>query len=180
MSSKQSYRLINPIIEGSVDTVVKAKNSFSAGKKIYNVISGYFTNHVKDFNMTIQNIDTKALSHFNVNEKMSDDSKVDYDLVKLEGELPKDVEKKLLETVDKQMGGRRNRDDSSDSDSSSSDEEYSSMIYVQPITRFIYYNLPYYKFKTIGLSRYDSARLFMPMFSLPVNPIFEIVLDIYS
>ncbi len=32
-SQKHTYRLINPLIEGSVNTVVKARNSFSVEKK---------------------------------------------------------------------------------------------------------------------------------------------------
>jgi hypothetical protein len=188
-SSKNTYRLINPYIEGSVDTTVKAKNSFSAGKKIYNNISDYFTNHVEDFNMTIQNLETKGLTHFRINEKKTNGNAVDFNLVKLEGDLPAATEKKLINVVDgldKQTGGRKHHhhhrdDDSSESSSSSSSEDnYFRIPVVQPISKFVYFNLPYYKFNLVGLSPLDKARLFMPIFSLPINPTYEIVLDIFQ
>lgn len=184
MSTKNAYRLINPYIEGSVDTMVRARNTFSAGKKLYGNISKFFTNHVEDFNMTIQNIETKELAHFRINEKRGKENVIDFNMVKLDESLPSRVEKELInsiEKIEKQSGGKKHHhhhDDSSESSSScSSDSFFRTTSYVQPITRFVYFNLPYYKI--VGLSPYDVNRLFLPVFSWPLSPVMEIRLDLY-
>lgn len=142
MSRKNAYRLLNPYIEGSIDTVVRAKNSFNAGKKLYNTISNFFTNHVEDFYMTVQNVETKELSHFRINENRTNNGTVDYDLVKLEEKFSPELEKKLVNNVDqivKQSGGKHrynDDDDESSSDSSSSDDLFDDYP-LQPILCFI-------------------------------------------
>ena len=191
MSSKNTYRLINPYVEGSIDTVINSKNSSGAGRKLYKIISNQFSNHVDDFYMTIQNAETKELSHFKIGEKR-DGSTIDYNLIKLDENFKPEIEKKLVASVDKlnkQSGGRhhrkhRLRDDddssSSESDSDSDLENVNNYGYpILPITRFVYFYLPYYKLNTVGLSPLDASRIFMPMFSLPVNPSLEIRFDIY-
>ena len=180
MDTKNAYRLINPYIEGSLDTVTRASNSFSAGKKLYNTISKFFTNHVDNFYMTLQNVETKELSHFKIDEKRGNNSTVDYNLIKLDNAFSDDLEKKIINNVDKlekQSGGRHRHHDDSPSESSE-DSDYFKYP-VQPINRFVYFYLPYYKLNVVGLSPIDSSRLFMPMFSLPVNPSLEIRFDLY-
>mgnify|MGYP001193881861 CR=1 FL=1 len=49
-----SYRLINPHIEGDMKTKVKAKNSVEAAKIIYINLSEHFNNNLPKFNFTIQ------------------------------------------------------------------------------------------------------------------------------
>ena len=49
-----SYRLINPHIEGDMRTKVKAKNSVEAAKIIYTNLSEHFNNNLPKFNFTIQ------------------------------------------------------------------------------------------------------------------------------
>ena len=182
MSTKNAYRLINPYIEGSIDTVVKASNSFSGGKKLYNTISNFFTNHVEDFYMTIQNVETKDLTHFRIGEKRGNNDIVDFNVARLDEKFSPDLEKKLIanvEKLEKQSGGKHHHhDDDSTTESSSDDFDY-YRIPVQPISRFTYFYLPYYKLNIIGLSPFDSSRIFMPMFSLPINPTMEIRFDLY-
>jgi len=189
MSNKNAYRLINPYIEGSLETVVRARNSFSAGKKIYNNLSTHFTNHVKDFYMTIQNVETKDLTNFRIDEKRGKNNIVDFNLVKLDNSLPAEMENKLIghiEKLEKQSGGKRrhHKKDDSTSDSCSSTLSESDYNYykipLQPITKFIYYWLPYYKLNLTNLSPIDINRLFLPMFSLPINPTLELRFDIYK
>ena len=189
MSSKNAYRLINPYIEGSFDTVVKARNSFSAGKKLYKNISTYFTNPVDNFYMTIQDLDTKKLSHFKINENRKDKTLVDFNLTKLDGDFSQTLNEKLVRNVDelgKQAGGKHKRhhhDDDDDDDSSSSSSDFSSTesLYFpnQPINRFVYFYLPYYKLNVVGLSPLDINRLYLPMFNLPINPSLEVRVDLY-
>ena len=187
MSSKNTYRLINPYIEGSIDTNVRSSNSFNAGKKLYKSISNFFSNHVDDFYMTIQNITSKELSHFKIGEKRGEGGTVDFNLIKMDDNFSPEIEKKLVTSVDKlnkQSGGRRHKhhyrnDDDSTSDSTSSDDSDFFRYPVQPISRFTYFYLPYYKLNVVGLSPLDASRIFMPMFSLPINPSLEIRFDLY-
>jgi len=187
MSEKNAYRLINPYIEGSVETVVRAKNSFNAGKKLYNTISQYFTNSVDNFFMTVQNVETGDQTHFKVNESMQREGNVDFNLTKLEGKFPPEIEEKLLVNVEKlrkQAGGkhhRHRRDDSSSSSSSdsSSDDDDFFRYQRQPINRVVYWYMPYYQLKVVGLNPIDASRIFLPMFSLPINPTMEIRFDLY-
>lgn len=184
MSTKNAYQLINPYIEGSLNTVVRASNSFNAGKKLYNNISTYFTNQVDDFYMTVQNVETKDLTHFKIGERRGENGTVDFDLVKLDDTFNPDIDKKLITAVEKlrkQSGGKHRYDDSSSSESSSDLDDYDYFRYaVQPINKFTYFYLPYYKLNMVGLSALDRSRIFMPMFSLPINPSLEIRFDIYK
>lgn len=183
MPEKNAYRLLNPYIEGTIDTVVRAKNSFNAGKKLYNNISTYFTNHLEDFYMTIQNMETKELTHFRISEKRSDNGMVDFNLVRLENNFNPELEKKLINSVEnltKQSGGKHKYDDEDDDESeTTTDDDYYLKIPITPIRRFIYFYLPYYKLNFIGLSALDRSRFYVPMFSLPINPSLEIRMDLY-
>lgn len=183
MSSKNAYRLINPYIEGSMETMVRASNSFSAGKKLYNTISKYFTNHVNNFYMTLQNVETKELSHFKIDEKLANNGTVDYNLVKIEDNFNPDIENKLVGTVEKiekQTGGFLDDDDDDSPSDSPSDNGYYLRLPPQPITRFVYFYLPYYKLNVVGVTPLEQTRLFMPMFGLPINPTLEIRFDVYK
>lgn len=183
MSTKNAYRLINPYIEGSLDTIVKASNSFRAGKKMYNNISKFFTNHVNDFYMTIQNLDSKDLTHFKIEEKRNGNDTVDFSLMKLEGNFDPEFEKKLInniEKISKQDGGNHSySNDDSTSDSSSSESDYYRNI-SQPISRFVYFYLPYYQLNLVGLTTTDIYSIFLPTFNLPINPSLEIRFDLYK
>ena len=187
MSESYMYRVVNPYIEGSLEKVYRASNSFKAGKKAYKEISKYFTNSVSSFNMALQNVETKELSHFQITEKRNDDNEVDFDMVQLEaGALPEAVSKKLVESVarmEKQAGGRKHRHHDSDSDSSDSSDSDSESDYYRrkstllPITNFVYYYLPYVKYQNISPNDY---KLFMPTFTWPISPSVEIRLDLYK
>ena len=183
MSSKNAYRLINPYIEGTMDTTVRASNSFSAGKKIYNTLSKYFTNHVNNFYMTVQNIETKELSHFKIDEKMGGNGTVDYNLVKIEDSFSPEVDKKLIGTVEKiekQTGGGFFDDIDDSPTESSTENDYFLRMPQQPITRFVYFHLPYYRLKYVTVPVIEQTRLFMPMFGLPINPTMEIRFDVFK
>ena len=174
------YKLINPQIDGSMDTTVKGRNSFSAAKKIYNNLSQYFTNHLDNFYITLQNLDTHELSNFKIQEKRKDNDNVNYDLIKLNDSFPSDLNDKIIDVVNsKQTGGKHKHKSSSSSSSSSSSDSYFDYP-IQPITRFTYFYLPYYTIDVIGLSPLDQARLFFPNFNLPINPTIEVRFDLYK
>ena len=178
-----TYRLINPYIEGTLSTVINSKSSFRAGRDLYKRISKHFTNHVENFHMTIQNVETKKLSHFRITEKKKNNS-VDFNVVKLSDSLPANTEDKLVSAIDdfeKQTGGKKKKKDGESEDSSDSSTESTSYIQfpLYPINRFVYFNLPYYKLNIVNMSPLDYTRLFVPMFSLPINPTLEIRMDFY-
>jgi hypothetical protein len=49
-----TYKLINPHIEGDLVTKIKAKNSVEAAKTLYTNLSEHFNNNLPSFNFTIQ------------------------------------------------------------------------------------------------------------------------------
>src|SRR5580704_6704263 len=96
-NNKNKYHLINPYIEGSINTIVDAKNAFNAGKKIYGKMSEHFTNHVENFNMSIMNVETNELTHFNIQEKcMNGGNAIDFFVNMLPNNLPKKTEHDLI------------------------------------------------------------------------------------
>ncbi|CAH6420681.1 Hypothetical protein MVR_LOCUS196 [uncultured virus] len=199
MTSKNTYRLINPLIEGSESTVKKASNSFNVAKKFYKSLSSYFTNRVDQFHMTVKNLQTGGQTHYLVSEdSMKQDGSVGFSMTQLPGKLSTTAEDYLNDQVNEfdrkkskvQEGGKRRRrrdDDDDDSDSSDSDSDSDSdfeyiMLPPQPITRFVYFNMPYYKIYGVSpldaLRIVDGSRIYTPTFSLPVNPSIEIRLTI--
>lgn len=188
MSAKNTYRLINPYIEGSIKTVMKASNSFSAAKKMYKTLSEFFTNPVDTMFMVVQNLENNALTTVKVSEIRDNGSNngIEYKMVKIDDGLPKEVTAKLLTSFDelsKQTGGKHHKYKFDDSSSSSSDfsslsDSDSDDTYIPPISRYVYYYLPYQQIKAYGITTLDSMRLYTPTFSLPVNPSIEIRLDL--
>lgn len=185
MSSKNAYRLINPSITGSQNKIIHSKNPYNAGKKFYNELSEHFTNHMENFYMTVMNVETGKLSHYRIKEKRNGDT-IDFFMTILPENLPSSVEKKLVEEsmkIEKQEGGRHHHrsDDSpssSSSDSSSSDStsmEYHNML---PITRFVYFNLPYYKL--LNVDQVCCNKIYLPVFTLPLSPTVEVSFDVYK
>ena len=206
MTSKNTYRLANPVIDGTFNSITRGSNSFSAAKKFYKQLSSYFTNRVNKFHMTVMNVQTGGQTHYMVSEdSMKPDGSVGFSMTQLPGKMPVDAEDYLndqLARVDaknakKQTGGKRrrkSRDEDDDSDSSDSDSDSDSEfeyvgypIYPQPITKFLYFDLPYYKL--YGVSPLDAVRIvdprivdpriiYTPTFSLPINPSIEIRLTV--
>lgn len=187
-SNKNVYRLINPYIEGSIPTIVKAKNSFDGGKKIYSSLSKLFTNTVDNFYMTIENTKSKKLTHFKIKEKRGENNIVNFKLSEFTDNFDTQLENKLIKNIKalKQEGGKKRKfkydiSPSSSSSSSSSDSDNDFDQYTtQPITNFIYYYLPYYKLNFIGITPIDTMRFFLPMFNLPINPSVQICFDLYK
>jgi hypothetical protein len=54
------YALVNPIVVGSLDTIVEADNSALAAKEIYNKLSPYFSNAQSSLVFTIQKLGSKG------------------------------------------------------------------------------------------------------------------------
>ena len=76
-----SYVLVNPHIEGSMNKKVKAKNSIEAAKKLYKNLSEHFNNSVPKFFFSIQKGDSGNGKYysFKVKEKRNENT-VDFSL----------------------------------------------------------------------------------------------------
>lgn len=184
MATKNTYQLINPYVEGTVPTVVQARNSFSAGKKLYTSLSNHFTNHLEKFYMTIKNVETNDLTHFKVDEIRNSNGLVNFNLTNLDSNFSDEIEKKISSTINQMSkqsgGGILDDDDDSDSDSSSSLSPSEYYVPSQPITKYVYYHLPYYRLDLVGFPKYEVDRIFVPTFSLPINPCIEINMKLYQ
>lgn len=189
-TGKNTYQLINPVVTGNMDTIVKSRNSFGASKKLYKKLSEYSNNHVDNFYMTIKNVVNGKLSHFSVHEQQKG-GKIDYTITNLPGSFSASLEDKMIKEFDNlhnnnddMEGGRSSLSEllseyGSD-DSSSSSEDVYAVYQAYPITNMVYFHLPYYKLLTHGLNKLDRHRFCLPMFSFPNNPRVEIRLDLYS
>lgn len=188
MSSKKTYSLFNPRIEGSIKTTVRAKTPKRAAKKLYNEMSEYMTNHVDKMHITIR--ENNNLHNFTIREKKiknknSNAVEFAYDIEEIAG-FDSKTNKKLIEKDNaSQSGGRKKSSSSSSSSdsssSSSSSSDYDILIPIYPINKFVYYALPYQETtKLSGFTPIEIEKIFMPMFSLPINPIFEINFSLYK
>jgi len=188
--NKKTYRLVNPHIEGTFNPLVKAKNPPSAAKHIYQKLAETFTNSVHNFNFAIQNIETKDITHFNIKEKVKKGgSTVNYELSKIPPEIiPDGINDKLVKKIDEiesgQYGGNKSSkyDDDTETitDSSTESDYLNDDMYLQPITKFTYFYIPYIittPIKLIGLNMNDYNDLFTPSFSYPIRPIIHIRTD---
>lgn len=126
-----SYLLVNPYIEGSFQSKVKARNSNEAAKMLYTNLSEYFNNSVPAFYFSIQKGGKKdgKLYHFKVNEERNGDV-VDFSIKSVnivdEQSANNNFKNRLDEfkTKLKQSGGKHHKKDDSSESSSSSSEVY--------------------------------------------------------
>jgi hypothetical protein len=181
------YNLVNPAIEGDLQTSYEAKNSVDAANFFYNEMSQYFNNHVPNFMFSFQKGGSAngKLYHYKVSESRND-NEVSF---KLREHQINDEERvngfraRLATHRERQAGGKKhkskkhrkhNKDDSEDSDSSSSSSDASSSdeflmgsSYNNNYSRSIHYWWydPY---------DYNMQSLFLPTFYSYVTPYVEL------
>ena len=151
------YHLVNPYIDGSFKSSVKAQNSQVAANMLYKKLSEHFNNSVESFHFTIQKGESKSgkLYHFEVNEKR-EENEVSFTIKSLVLKGASELEDKFRSRLDKfklkleQEGGKKHKkskakkhkvhDSSSDSDSlSSSSDDYRRAKSYIPTNQPIYY-----------------------------------------
>ena len=112
-----SYVLVNPHIEGSLKTQVKAKNSLEAAKNLYKNLSEHFNNNVPKFHFTIQKgtSGNGKFYSFKVKETRNDNT-VDFSLEPIVVQNEKNTYQKFKKNLNKftvgleQKGGtKKNR-----------------------------------------------------------------------
>jgi hypothetical protein len=171
-----SYVLVNPYIEGSFKSKIKARNSQEAAKMIYTNLSEHFNNSVPKFHFTIQKGTSSKgkIYHFKVSEEREDDT-VSFSIkpltLKNEDSINKEFKGRLEEIKNKlnQDGGkhRPKHRDSSDSDSSSSDDDYYRRAKTYPYVPSYPFNYWWYD---PYVYRLDSV--FMPTFYSNSSPLY--------
>lgn len=129
-----TYTLVNPHIEGSMNTTVKADNSFKAGKKLYSALSEHFNNNVPHFYFTIQKGGSGKgkYYHFKVSEEKNG-NEINFDLEQVdlsnEKECMKKFQGKLKNYLKKQTGGKKHDDDDLFDDKEPSNISWAPIVY---------------------------------------------------
>ena len=167
-----NYKLINPRIEGSLETSFQGNNIMSIAKRVWEDVSQYITNNVPKFAFTLENSQTGKLHHFCVKEQLKGGSSAKYNISEISVKLN---DKQLKEFKNKSQkagmkGGKKDKDkDDDDDDSSTSSDDVFSAIQLhnlysrsQPIV-YWWYDPWIYGFESI----------FMP--TLYLTPYIEIV-----
>jgi hypothetical protein len=185
-----SYKLVNPHIEGKFKTEMKAKNSQDAANSFYKNLSEHFNNSVRQFNFSVQ----KGLSgdgklyHFQVKEKR-ENNEVDFKItplkIKGENEVTEKFKEKLAnfkEKFNSLEGGKKkkskkskkSKDSSDSSDSSDSDSDLTENFYKRA-KKYLPVNQPiYYWWYDPYLYGLDSV--YLPTFYSYVTPYIELTL----
>lgn len=113
----KKFTLVNPKIDGSVQTSFDTNSPLEAADKAYSAISKYFTNRLEEFRFSLQN--GGKYFHFVASEHKGKDNKVSYVIKEFKGKVDTDKFEKRLTQYEKQYGGKH-KDDSSDSSDSDS------------------------------------------------------------
>jgi hypothetical protein len=176
-----SYKLINPYIEGSLKTTVSGKTQLEAAKSAWNKLSKNFTNNIPKFAFTLKNVSDGKLCHFLVKEKTSNDT-VNYTITELDisssDKGVKDLKNKIKNL--KQSGGKakrrrkRSKHDDDDDDSSSdsdTDDLYNKIKYNNLLNKM--YPITYWWYDPIAYARYIDT-FYAPNFVAPLSPYVEI------
>jgi hypothetical protein len=161
------YNLVNPFIEGNMNTSVKASDELKGAGKIYEeILAPMFITSVSEFQFSIEG--GGKLYHYNVKESVKDNN-AKFKIEEISGKVETNKLKNKLKELNKgkdgndndQDGGKskhkhkhdkdKDDDDDDDSSSSSSDESYykfnrfyySPYIYTPYINTGYSYTLPY-------------------------------------
>ena len=188
-----SYKLVNPHIEGEFNLIKKAKNSQAAANIFYNELAEHFNNSVRQFNFTIQKGSSGEgkMFHFQVKEQRNK-NEVNFTIsplkIKGETELVGQFKEKLAAFKQKfnseQGGGKKAKKNhkkkkmSSSESSSDSDSDSDSDLtenYYRRAKKYLPVNQPiYYWWYDPYLYNMDS--LYMPTFYSYVTPYIELSL----
>jgi hypothetical protein len=168
----KSYILVNPHIEGSVETKFKTKTADEAASFAYESISKYFSNNLPKFSFTLQKAGSDKYYHFDVKEKINKNDKIKFEIKK--NDLIQDINglKKFIEVNEENLAGGKSShskkyklsdDDSDSSSSSSSDDNY--YYYYKPVNR--YQPISYWSYYPYV---YNLRKFYVPTFVPTISP----------
>ena len=117
----KSYKLVNPYIIGSMDTVINAESSLEAANKAYNNLSKYFGNTIPEFKFSLKRLSNdkkviggskKSFIHFQVNESSTNNDKVNYEIKEIDSNVDITKFQEMLNKVanqDNRLSGGEHR-----------------------------------------------------------------------
>jgi hypothetical protein len=175
------YRLVNPVVCGSVKTTVTAKNSKDAALKLWENLSENISGSVPQFGLTVCDGNNK-LSHYSVTEHVGGKNKsVDFTIKKLDLKLKnnkdcvKNADKVLKDITSGQRGGKRHhRDRDEEEEDSSSTSTTEMLIDRRKIVPLSYYNYPVSYFYYDPIYPFNP---FLPVFTVPSIPVVEVAVN---
>lgn len=173
-----TFKLINPLILGNLDTEFKGKNASSVAPEAWDAMSKHFTGNVPRFGFTLQGPDND-LHHYLVKERIKKDKEVDYSLEPLDVKMTEQQERnfanhigKLKSKINEQTGGRRKRRYEDDDDSDNDDYLRNKLTYYRSNNHPFYYWWYNPMIYTLYGTNYNS--IYIPTFSIPFYPYFEV------
>ena len=169
----KNFTLVNPSIEGSIQTSFNAKNSDDAAVQTYKTLSAYFANNIPHFSFTMKQ--GPKYYHYTAKEKMNASGKVKFTVKKNDLKIDSSKIEAFVEeakAMEMEGGSRRkykyDDSDSSDSSESSDYRYYKPMRRHEPIQRWSYY--PYYHY-------YPRTYYHVPQFVRSTHPYIYIKLS---
>ena len=172
-----SYRLINPHIEGDMKTKVKAKNSVEAAKIIYTNLSEHFNNNLPKFNFTIQKGSSGKGKYYSFQTKeIKNGEDVKFSIKPISIKNEKKSYKSMMKSINKfkedinKRGGEITKEELDEVMDDSSDYYRRAATYVPVINHpinYFFYDPSLYKLKS----------LFVPTFYSYITPFISIKMD---
>ena len=167
----KSYILVNPHIEGSVDTKFKTRTVDEAANLAYDTVSKYFSNNLPKFAFTLQKAGSDNFYHFNVSEKINKNDKIKFEIKQNTSITNINGLVKFIETSEENLTGGKHRskkyrlgeDDSSESSSDSSEEDY--YYYYKPVNRSL--PITYWSYYPYV---YNLRQFYVPTFVPAISP----------
>ena len=172
----KNFTLVNPSIEGSIQTSFQAKNSDDAAVQTYKTLSAYFANNIPHFSFTMK--EGSKYHHYTAKEKKNSSGKIKFTIKKNDCQIENSKIEEFLEEVSNMSGGRsRYKYDDSDSSSSESSDYryYKPMKRHEPIQRWSYY--PYYYYPSYTTKYYPTPYYYVPQFVTATHPYIYIKLS---
>lgn len=197
-----TYKLVNPVILGQMNTEYRSENAVVAAQQFWNDLSTHISGNVPHFYFSLQQQGgNKKVTHFKVSEKVGNNKIASFSIDEFKPKLSEkalneylDVstkfQKKTMNIIEKQVGGaddkkdekkdekkeiskpRRNRYDEKDSSSDCSDSDYDCKDY---------FDFRRYRRLTQPISywwynpyMYRVKSVFTPTFVAPIVPYTEI------
>lgn len=172
-NKKNTYKLINPYIQGDFKSSLKANNSINAARHFYKKLSEHFNNNVPVFYLSIQKGSDKYY-HFKIKENKNKEEisySVEPYIIKDQEKLLQSFKGKLndFKTKFKQAGGKKKKKKhskklSSDDDNNSSDDYY---VYAQTYKPVVSTPLYYWWYDPL---LYNINSVYIPTFYPYVSP----------
>lgn len=168
----ETYKLVNPVIQGTMQTSFEGKHSIDAAGRAYDAIAEHMTNNMPHFSFTLEK--GGKYYHFNATEKANTSGKVKTEVKQITVKNEDGLSEFINNSRNVRGGGKHRKyryEDDSDSDSDSSDDDSSDYRYYRPVPRRTaidyWYYYPY-------IYKYDY--LYSPLFVSDLRPYIEIVL----